>query len=150
VRTFPGQTFVSPVWVPLIGPLFFMVKPRAVIVTERSVITVQQSRFSQSTGVGVVYRHECGSVSVEVSRWGVRIDGDEKVFGSLSTLEERALLRARPDSFTRETDINLADAVGCRADICPAESSGRSGAGGAGDPMGPVTVSRGESPRCEA
>jgi hypothetical protein len=85
---FRGQTSVSPVWVPLIGPLFFMVKPRAVIVTERSVITVQQSRFSQSTVVGVVSRHQCGSVSVEVSRWGLRIDGDEKVFGSLSTLED--------------------------------------------------------------
>lgn len=85
---FRGQTFVSPVLVPLIGPLLFTVKPRAVIVTERSVITLQQSRWSQSTVVGVVSHHECGSVPVEVTRWGLRIDGEEKIFASLSTLED--------------------------------------------------------------
>ncbi len=88
LRVFRGQTSLSPVFLPLIGPLFLMVKPRAVIVTERTVITLQQSRWSQSTVVGVVSRHECGSVPVEVTRWGLRVDGDEKIFGALSTLED--------------------------------------------------------------
>jgi hypothetical protein len=92
---FRGQTFLSPVFVPLVGPLLFMVKPRTVMVTERSVVTLQQSRWSQSTVVGVVSRHECGSVPVEVTRWGLRIDGEEKIFASLSTLEDmRAVGRA--------------------------------------------------------
>lgn len=88
LRVFRGQTSVSPVFVPLVGPLLFTVKPRTVIVTERSVITLQQSRWSQSTVAGVVSHHDCGSVPVEVTRWGLRINGDEKIFAALSTLED--------------------------------------------------------------
>lgn len=88
LRVFRGQTFLSPVFVPLVGPLLFMVKPRTVMVTERSVITLQQSRWSQSTVAGVVSRHDCGSVPVEVTRWGLRIDGEEKIFAALSTLDD--------------------------------------------------------------
>ena len=88
LRVFRGQTVLSPVFVPLIGPLLFMVKPRAVMVSERSVITVQQTRWSQSTVARVVSRHDCGSVPIEVTRWGLRIDGDEKIFASLSTLDD--------------------------------------------------------------
>ena len=88
LRVFRGQTFLSPVFVPLVGPMLFMVKPRTVMVTERSVITLQQSRWSQSTVVGVVSRHDCGSVPVEVTRWGLRIDGEDKIFASLGTLED--------------------------------------------------------------
>jgi hypothetical protein len=88
LRLFRGQTAVSPLLLPLFGPLLFMVKPRTVMVTERSVITVQQSRWSQSTIVALVSRHECGSVPVEVTRLGLRIDGEETIFASLSTLED--------------------------------------------------------------
>ena len=88
LRVFRGQTCVSPVFLPLVGPLLFMVKPRTVMVTEHSVITLQQSRWSQSTVVGMVSRHDCGSVPVEVTRWGLRIAGEEKIYASLSTLED--------------------------------------------------------------
>ena len=88
LRVFRGQTFLSPVFVPLIGPLLFMVKPRTVMVTERSVITLQQSRWSQSTVAGVVSRHQCGSVPVEVTRWGLKIGDEDTIFASLSTLED--------------------------------------------------------------
>lgn len=88
LRVFRGQTVVSPVLLPLLGPLLYMVKPRAVMVTERSVITLQQSRWSQSTVAGVVSRHDCGSVPIEVTRWGLRIDGEEKIYASLSTLDD--------------------------------------------------------------
>lgn len=88
LRVFRGQTVLSPVFVPLVGAMLFMVKPRTVMVTERSVITLQQSRWSQSTVVGVVSRHDCGSVPVEVTRWGLRIDGEDKIFASLATLED--------------------------------------------------------------
>lgn len=88
LRVFRGQTFLSPVFVPLVGPLLFMVKPRVVMVTEHSVITLRQSRWSQSTVAGLVSRHDCGSVPVEVTRWGLRIGDDEKIFAFLSTLED--------------------------------------------------------------
>ena len=88
LRVFRGQTVLSPVFVPLVGPLLFMVKPRTVMVTERSVITLQQSRWSQSTVVGVVSRHARGSVPVEVTRWALRIGGEEKIFALLGTLDD--------------------------------------------------------------
>src|SRR5579859_4126322 len=47
LQVFRGQTAVSPVFLPLIGQLLFSVKPRTVMVTERSVLTLQQSRWSQ-------------------------------------------------------------------------------------------------------
>ena len=58
------------------------------MVTERSVITLQQSRWSQSTVAGFVSRHDCGSVPVEVTRWGLRIDGEDKIFASIGTLDD--------------------------------------------------------------
>lgn len=88
LRLFRGQTSVSPLLLPLVGPLLFMVKLRTVMVTERSVVTVQQSRWSQSTITGLVSRHECGSVPVEVTRFGLKLDGEEKIFAALSTLED--------------------------------------------------------------
>ncbi|MBV9537093.1 MAG: hypothetical protein JO321_16980 [Solirubrobacterales bacterium] len=88
LRLFRGQTSVSPLLLPLIGPLLFPVKLRAVMVTERSIVTLQQSRWSQSTIARLVSRHECGSVTVEVTRLGLKIDGEEKIFAALSTLED--------------------------------------------------------------
>lgn len=88
LRVFRGQTVLSPIFVPLVGPLLFVVKPRTVMVTERSVITLQQSRWSQSTVVGVVSRHDCGSVPVEVTRWGLKIAQEDKIFAFLSTLDD--------------------------------------------------------------
>jgi hypothetical protein len=88
LRVFRGQTTLSPVFVPLVGPILFIVKPRTVMVTERSVITLQQSRWSQSRVVSVVSRHDCGSVPVEVTRWWLRIGGEDKIFASLATLED--------------------------------------------------------------
>jgi hypothetical protein len=88
LRIFRGQTLVSPVFVPLVGPLLFRVKPRAVMVTERSVATFAQSRWSQSTIIGLVSSYELGSVPVEVTRWGLKIGGEEKIYAALSTLED--------------------------------------------------------------
>lgn len=88
LRVFRGQTVLSPVFVPLIGQLLFTVKPRAVMVTERSVITLEQSRWSQSTVVRLVSRHELGSVPIETTRWGLKVDGDEKIYAAFSTLED--------------------------------------------------------------
>ena len=88
LRVFRGQTLVSPVFVPIVGQLLFMAKPRAVIVTEHSMITVQQSMWSQSTIVRVISRHERGGVPVELTSWGLRIGREEKIYASLSTLED--------------------------------------------------------------
>jgi hypothetical protein len=73
---------------PLIGPLLFkLVHPRAVIVTDRSVVTVQQSLWSQSTVVGLVSRYS-RSVPIEVSRWGLKVGDDDKLFALPSTLPQ--------------------------------------------------------------
>ncbi len=102
LRIFRGQTQVSPVFVPLVGALLFNVKPRAVMVSERSVITVQQSRWSQSTVVRLVSRHERGVVAIEVTRWGLRIGDEETIYASLSTLDdmkEVARLASEPTAY---------------------------------------------------
>jgi hypothetical protein len=83
---FRGHTGVSPLMLPLLGSILF--KPRAVIVTESSVVTLQQSVWSQSTVVRLVSRYACGSVPVDVGRWGMKIGNDDKVFASLGDLED--------------------------------------------------------------
>lgn len=96
---FRGQTFVSPVILPIVSSLLLMVKSRAVIVTDKSVVTVQQSFWSESTVVALVSRHDCGSIPIEVSRWGLKIGDDPKIFALLTTLEdmtEVARLAAQP------------------------------------------------------
>lgn len=89
-----GQTLVSPVVVPLVGPLL-AAKPRVVLVTPSFVVTVQQSMWSQSKIVRVVSRHVRGSVPVEVTRLALKIGDDDKifaVFGSLEAIPEIARL----------------------------------------------------------
>src|SRR5436309_14840908 len=72
LAVFRGQTRVSPLIVPLIGPLLVgLVEPRAVLVTEKSVLTVEQSRWSQSTVGNMVSRYDRGSVPIELTRWGL-------------------------------------------------------------------------------
>jgi hypothetical protein len=89
LTVFRGQTRVSPLVLPLIGPLLVgLVKPRAVLVTGRTVLTVEQSRWSQSTVGSVVSRYDRGSVPIEVTRWGLRIGDDEKIFALPSTLAD--------------------------------------------------------------
>jgi hypothetical protein len=87
LATFRGQTVVSPILLPLIGPLLVIAKPRVVIVTDRSIVTLQQSRWSESTTRDLVSRHERGTVAVTVSRWGLRIGEDPTIFASATTLD---------------------------------------------------------------
>jgi hypothetical protein len=86
VRIFRGQTGVSPVLLPLIGSILF--RPRTVIVTQTSIVTVEQRIWSQSTVRRMVSRHRCGSVPIAVGRWGLRIGKDAKIFASLTTIED--------------------------------------------------------------
>ncbi len=89
LAVFRGQTSVSPIVLPVVGSLLFMlVKPRTVIVTDKSVVTVQGGAWSQSSVVGLVSRHVCGSVQVAVTRWGLQIGDDDKIFALPTTLGE--------------------------------------------------------------
>lgn len=87
---FRGQTFVSPIALPLIGSLLFVwiAKPRTVIVTEKSLITVQESIWSESKVVRLVSRYRRGSVPVELSRLGLRIAQDKRIFSMIGSLPE--------------------------------------------------------------
>jgi hypothetical protein len=88
LAVFRGQTSVSPLILPLIGPLLFkLVNPRAVIVTDRSVVTVQQTPWSQSTVRGLVSRYD-RSVPIELTRWGLKIGDDDKIFALPSTFPD--------------------------------------------------------------
>src|SRR5438270_9720309 len=86
-----GQTHISPVLLPLLAPLlfFFLVKPRTVIITETSVVTVQESVFLQSRVARVVSHHPRGSVPIRRTRLGLKVGEDATVFampGSLGAL----------------------------------------------------------------
>ena len=86
-----GQTHVSPLVLPLVAPLllFFLVKSRSVIVTDRSIITVQESIWLQSKVTRVVSQYPCGEVSIRRTRLGLKIGDDPTVYampGSLSAL----------------------------------------------------------------
>src|ERR1700710_431285 len=70
LAAFRGQTRVSPVFVPVIGPLLVIPKPRVVFLPARSIVTLRQSMWSESTVTGVASRHERGAVPVTASRWG--------------------------------------------------------------------------------
>ena len=85
---FRGQTLLSPVVVPVIGSLPFVTRPRAVIATERSIVTVQLSSWSDCVIVRLVSCYPCGSVPVYVSDWALKIADDEKVFALLTTFRD--------------------------------------------------------------
>lgn len=92
-----GQTLVSPIILPLIGPLLFLfnVKPRTVIVTDKSVVTVQESIWMQSSVVRLVSRYHCGSVLIQLTRLGLKIGDDKRIFamrGSLPAMKQAAVL----------------------------------------------------------
>jgi hypothetical protein len=87
LAAFRGQTAVSPIFVPLIGPLLVIAKPRVVMVTMSSIVTLQRSMWSESTVTGVVSRHERGVVPVTVNRWGLKIGEEPTIFASLTTLD---------------------------------------------------------------
>lgn len=88
-----GQTHVSPLLFPLMAPvlLFFLVKPRAVIATDKSIITVQESMWLQAKVTRVVSRYPCGGVAIRRTRLGLKIGDDLTIFAmpaSLSALDE--------------------------------------------------------------
>ena len=88
LRIFRGQTLLSPVILPVIGSLPFITQPRSVIATEKSIVTVQQSAWSQCVIVRLVSRYACGSVPVHVSDLALKIADDEKVFALLTTVQD--------------------------------------------------------------
>ena len=95
-----GQTHISPVLLPLIAPLlfFFLVKPRTVIVTDKSILTVQENIWVQSRVARVVSRYPCGTVPIRRTRLGLKVGDDATVFampGSLSALNETVAVGAR-------------------------------------------------------
>jgi hypothetical protein len=83
---FRGQTAVSPVLVPVVSSLLFSARPHTVMVTNKTVLTLQQGYWSQSTIAGLVSRHECGSVPVQVTRWGLQIGEGPTIYALPSTL----------------------------------------------------------------
>lgn len=90
---FRGQTHVSPVVIPLLAPLllFFLVKPRSVIVTDRSIVTVQESVWLQAKVTRLISRYPCGAVPIRRTRLALKIADDPSVFGlpgSLRALDE--------------------------------------------------------------
>ena len=87
LTVFRGQTLVSPAIVPLIGPIVsaFVAKPRSVIVTDRSVITVQESLWFQAQVVRVVSTYPCGSAPMRLTRFGLKIGDDERIFARLGS-----------------------------------------------------------------
>jgi hypothetical protein len=88
LAVFRGQTVVSPIFLPLIGTMLAIARPRAVIVTGRSILTLQQSIWSESKVTKVFSRHECGVVPVAISRWGLKIADEPTIFASLTTLAD--------------------------------------------------------------
>lgn len=97
---FRGQTHVSPVVLPLLAPVvfFFLVKPRTVIVTDKSVITVQESSWLQSKVTRVVSRYPCGTVPIRRTRLGLKVADDATVFampGSLGVLDDTIAMGSR-------------------------------------------------------
>lgn len=96
-----GQTHISPVLLPLLAPLllFFLVKPRTAIVTDTSVVTVQENIFLQSRVARVVSRYPRGSVPIRRLRLGLKIGEDPTVFampGSLAALGQTVDLGLQP------------------------------------------------------
>jgi hypothetical protein len=83
---FRGQTAVSPVLIPLVSSLLFFPRPRTVMVTNNTVLTLQQRYWSQSTIARLVSRHECGTVPVQVTRWGLQIGEEPMIYALPSTL----------------------------------------------------------------
>jgi len=81
---FRGQTVVSPAVVPIIGPLF-LGRPRSVIVTDTTVVTVQESIWFQSRVVRLVSKYRRGSVPLELTRLGLKVADDAKIFAMLGT-----------------------------------------------------------------
>jgi hypothetical protein len=79
---FRGQTTVSPAIVPIIGPLF-AARPRSVIVTERLLVTVQESIWFQSRVLRLISRYRRGSVPLQLTRLSLRLGDDRKIFAML-------------------------------------------------------------------
>jgi hypothetical protein len=52
------------------------------------VVTVQQSQWSLSRVTSLVSQHRCGSVPIELSRWGLKIGDDAKIFAFVTTFED--------------------------------------------------------------
>jgi hypothetical protein len=84
---FRGQTVVSPIFVPLIGPLLGIAKSRTVIVTDNSLVTLQQSMWSESKVTRLFSRHDRGAVPLAIGRWGLKIGDEPTIFASLTTLD---------------------------------------------------------------
>jgi hypothetical protein len=75
------------VLVPLIAPLlFFLVKPRTLIVTDKSVITVQESVWLESRVTRLVSRHPRGSVRIRRTRLGVKVGDEPTIFATPASL----------------------------------------------------------------
>ena len=96
LAVFRGQTLISPAIVPVVGPIvsLFMAKPRSVIVTETSVITVQESMWFEARAVRLVSRYRRGSVQLQLSRFGLKVGEDRRIFASLGAFPamKRAVL----------------------------------------------------------
>jgi len=84
LRMFRGQTLLSPVILPLIGYVPFIVQPRSVIVTEKSALHSRRARgVNRRSSAWPHYAR--GSVPIDVTVERSR-SGCENTFGLLTTL----------------------------------------------------------------
>jgi hypothetical protein len=97
LAVFQGQTFISPVFLPVVSALLFVfgARPRTVIVTDASVITLQESIWLQSKVSHLVSRHRRGSVPMKLTRLGLKVGDDAKIFamiGSFQAMKQAAVV----------------------------------------------------------
>jgi hypothetical protein len=73
----------------------FGARPRTVIVTDASVITLQESIWLQSKVSHLVSRHRRGSVPMKLTRLGLKVGDDAKIFamiGSFQAMKQAAVV----------------------------------------------------------
>ena len=92
-----GQTYVTPLIYLLIAPIvfIFMVKPRAVMTTDRNVYVMKRSMWKGKQIDECLFKQPIGEATVETTSLALRVSGGEKLYAMLGGFADKRAVAER-------------------------------------------------------
>ena len=105
-----GQTYVTPLMYLLVAPIvfIFMVKPRAVMTTDRNVYVLKRSMWKGKQVDECLLKQPLGEATIETTPLALSISGGEKLYAMLTEFDDKRAVAERIEGAGSAAEIEPA------------------------------------------
>ena len=105
-----GQTYVTPLMYLLIAPIVFLfiVKPRAVMTTDRNVYVMKRSMWKSKQIDECLFKKPLDEATIKTSPLALSISGGEKLYAMLGEFDDKRAVAERIEGWDSAAEVEPA------------------------------------------